>query len=621
MLLGFAARYVNAQNPPQEELKKLSLEDLMDINVTAVSRNATPILRTAAAITVLTAEDIRRSGVTNIPELLRLVPGLNVARQNAGSWGISARGFNSVAADKMLVLIDGRTVYSPLFSGTFWETLDLVLDDIERIEVVRGPGATLWGANAVNGIINIVMKSAFQTKGTYAVLRGGGAYDLASAAARYGGSLRQDTNYRLSAKYSYRDQMKFANGTDAQDSTRFGRLGFRVDRARTADDITVEGDFYNGLAGFPGRQDSKLFGGSVQGRLVHRFSNSELQVQTYFQRDYRRVSLQSEFFQRVFDVDVQHRIPVGSHHRFTWGAEYRWNADETRPTAVLSFVPAERTYPMVTSFVQDEISLAANRVEIDVGSKFEHNDFSGFEIQPSVRANWLIEENQAVWASVSRAVRTPTRFDSDIRFSPPGLTIFGNPDFKAEALVAYEAGYRASPNRRFSLDIATFINVYDRLRSVEFRPSNRALELNNLNARTYGGEVEGNFDATSWLRLRTNYSYLFKRLTTESGTVDLFAGTLEGNDPRNQFLVQALTNLPGRLEWDTTLRFVGSLPAPVVPHYTELDSRLGWDPIPGLEVSLIGRNLLDRAHPEFGPPSPFREEVERNIYVRLAFRF
>ena len=358
LILGIARSPAVAQNAPEGDFKKLTLEELLDVNVTSVSRKAESLSKTAAAITVITAEDIRRTGVTSIPEALRLVPGLQVARFNNGSWAISARGFNSTAANKLLVLIDGRTVYSPLFSGTFWEVQDLILDDIARIEVVRGPGAALWGSNAVNGIINIMTKSAHQTKSNAVILTGGGANDLALGSFRSGGAFDPNTSYRAFAKYLYRDQMVFANGNDAKDSVRIGRTGFRVDGAHGKDEFTLQGDAYRGFEGIASRDDAKVLGGDVLGRWSRKISNtSELQVQAYYDRSLRRVPLQSDFHQRVFDIDLQHHFEMGRHD-ITWGAGYRWNSDTTVRTPVLFFVPSERTYPLETAFVQDEISLA-----------------------------------------------------------------------------------------------------------------------------------------------------------------------------------------------------------------------------------------------------------------------
>jgi iron complex outermembrane receptor protein len=605
----------------QQSLNKLTLEELMDINITSVARTPDTLQRTAAAVTIITAEEIRRSGATNIPELLRVVPGLQVARFNGGSWAITARGFNSNAANKLLVQIDGRTVYSPIFSGTFWETQEIVLDEIDRIEVVRGPGATLYGANAVNGIINIITRSAHQTTQNYLLLRGGGREDLGLVSGRAAGKVDADTSYRVDFKYSYRDQLVFSNGNGSQDSTRLGRAGFRVDSSKGATDIMVSGDFYNGLEGVAAREDAKLMGGNILTRIVHRFAGgSELQLLSYYERDYRRVPLQSEFYQRIFDLDLQHHFQIGR-SRITWGGQLRRSSDVTKDTPVLVFTPRSRVYPLLTAFAEHEVSLAQDRVTVTAGTKIEHNDFSGVEVQPSVRTSWLMKTNHSIWAAVSRAVRTPTRFDSDIRFGPPALTIVGNPGFRSESVIAYEGGYRAHPHPRLSLDAAIFYNVYDRLRTLEFAGAGRVNILNGLNARTRGVELETSVDATSWMRVRGNYSFLGKRLSFDTGHSDIFGSTLEANDPPHQFLLQVATDLPHRLEFDAMVRFVDRLPAPVVPRYTELDGRLGWNVTPRLELSLIGKNLLRPHHPEFGGAGPTRVEAERNIYGKIGIRF
>jgi len=611
-----------AQDPPQSDFKRLTLEELMDVDVTSVSRKAERLGQTAAAVTVITAEDIRRSGATTIPELLRFVPGLQVARFNNGSWSISARGFSSTAANKLLVMIDGRTVYSPLFSGTFWEVQDLVLEDIARIEVVRGPGATLYGANAVNGVISIITRTAHQTKSNYLTMTGGGAEDLGGISFRNGVGIGPDTSYRVFGKYLYRDQMKLANGNDAGDSVRIGRTGFRMDSTAGSNDFTVQGDAYRGFEGLPGRDDAKILGGDLLARWNRKFSNrSDVQVQAYYARDLRRVPLQSDFHQRIFDIDLQHRFVI-SRHTLTWGAEYRWNSDTSVRTPVLFFVPPERTYPLETAFVQDEISLAGDRLKVQFGSKFEHNDFTGFEAQPSVRAAWTVRADQFVWGAVTRAVRTPTRFDSDIRFGPPGFQFVGNPNFQAESLVAFEFGYRAKPLARVSVDLATFYNTYDKIRSLEAQPaSGSILLLNNMNASTDGVEISATYDVLERFRVLAGYSYLEKRLTPDTGHVDFFNGTIEGNDPRHQFFIRGSADLGRKIELDSTLRFVSSLPAPPVPSYTEMDARVGWFATRKIELSVNGRNLLHSQHPEYGPPSPAREEVERNIYGRVSFRF
>jgi iron complex outermembrane receptor protein len=417
--------------------------------------------------------------------------------------------------------------------------------------------------------------------------------------------------------------MALANGGDANDSAGIGRLGFRVDSTTAPSDVTFQGDFYQGVESILARENAKVLGGNILGRWTKRTSNgSEFQIQSYFERNYRRVPLQSDFNQKTFDLDFQHELSPSGIQTLIWGAEFRWTSDQTRPTPVLSFSPRERSYPLATAFIQDELALAQGRARLTLGSKFEHNDFSGFEIQPSIRLAITVQPEQTLWAAVTRAVRTPTRFDSDIRFTPPGLVISGNPDFQSEKLIAYELGYRARLQNRFSIDIASFYNDYDDLRSLELggAPGN-VLILNNLNATSYGGEVSTNFDASDRLRFTTGYSYLGKRLTSAPGSRDVFSGTLEGNDPKHQFLIRGSADLPLNLEFDSAFRFLGSLPAPPVPRYAELDARLGWSPNPDLDLSIVGRNLLDAQHPEFGPPGPFREELERNIYGQIRFRF
>jgi iron complex outermembrane receptor protein len=340
----------------------------------------------------------------------------------------------------------------------------------------------------------------------------------------------------------------------------------------------------------------------------------------YYERDDRRVPLQSDFHQRIFDIDLQHHFVV-DRHTITWGAGYRWNSDTTFPTPILQFVPASRTYPMQAAFIQDEISFSKDRVTLQVGSKFEHNDFSNLEAQPSARLSWTVHPDHFLWTAITRAVRTPTRFDSDIRFGPPTFQFVGNPDFKSEEETALEWGYRARPTPMMSVDIATYFNVYDRLRSLELQRTGQVSILNNLNAHTYGAEIAATYDVLDDFRISGGYSYFGKNLTLDAGHVDAFNGTVEGNDPKHQFLLRGSADLPHSLEWDGTLRFVDNLPAPPVPSYFELDQRVGWSPTRNLEFSVVGRNLLHDRHPEFGPASPTREEVRREVFGGIALRF
>jgi iron complex outermembrane recepter protein len=614
-----------AQDDPQTDFKKLSLEQLLDVNVSSVTRRLAPLGQTAAAITVITGEDIRRIGVTGIAEALRLVPGMQVARVNASSWAISARGFSTQIADKMLVLIDGRTVYSPVFAGVFWELQDLVLDDVDRIEVVRGPGGTLWGANAVNGVVNIVTKNAHQTQSTTFIQTAGGAETLSITSFRTGAAIGADTSYRVYGKYFYRDQLVQPNGDPAQDSSRFGRSGIRIDNSHGLDELTVEAEAYRGFEGLFAQADAKLLGGHALGRWTRRISSdSSIRVQASYERLLRRMYPSSEIHQRIFDLDLQHQFGVGA-HALSWGAGYRWNSDTTEPMPTVKFMPAKRSYPLQTAFIQDELSFLQNRVKLQLGSKVEHNDFSGFELQPAVRVSWAMRPNRFAWAAVSRAVRTPTRFDTETNIAIPPLVLAGNEDFESEKVVAFEAGYRTGLGARWSADLATFFNIYDDLRSTELSPASQPTPtirfLNNLNAKTYGLEFGASFDATDSFRVTSGYSYLGKRLRMNSGHADIFGNFLEGDDPKHQFFVRTSLDMPHRVEWDSTLRFVGRLQAPGVPSYFELDARLGWNPAPRVELSLIGRNLFHNRHREFSQASPIAEEVQRDIYGRVALRF
>jgi len=612
-----------AQNQAQSDLKKLTLEELMDVNVNAVSRKEEPLGPTPAAVTVITAEDIRRSGVTSIPEALRLVPGVQVARINASSWAISARGFNTQVSNKMLVQIDGRTVYSPIFGGVFWELQDLVLDDIARIEVVRGPGATLWGTNAVNGIVNIITKSAHQTKSTAIVLTGGGADDLGLASFRTGGALTPDTSYRVASKYFYRDEMVLPTGSESKDSSRFARTRFRIDSTQGANEWTLEGDVFRGFEGLLGRPDAKLLGGDVLARWSRKISNdSSIQIQASYDRLLQRETFNSDIRQRMANVDLQHQFAVGRHN-VIWGGGYRWQGDTNFPMPLIRLVPAKRAYPLETAFIQDEISLSQNRLKLEIGSKFERNDFTGFEMQPSIRTSWAIHPDEFIWGAVSRAVRTPTRFDTDTEVTFPGVRLLGNPNFKSEAVVAFESGYRSRIARRLSMDVATFFNIYDNLRNTEPRGAPEVfMFFNNLNAKTYGGELSASYDVLDRLRITANYSYLGKHLRLEPGHFDIFGTQLEGNDAKHSFQVRGSADLPHRVEIDSAVRFVSRLPLPSIPGYFEFDSRLAWLPDPRVELSIIGRNLLHTHHPEFNQPLPTPpEEVQRNVYGRVALRF
>jgi iron complex outermembrane receptor protein len=605
-------------------VKRLSLEQLMEIDVTSVSKRAEPLSAAAAAITVITAEDVRRSGATNLPEALRLATGLEVAQSDGRTWAISARGFNITSANKLLVVIDGRSVYTPLFSGVFWDVQDTFLPDVDRIEVIRGPGATLWGANAVNGVINIITKSARATSGGLA-MAGGGRGERAFGGARYGGQTAGGISYRAYGNYVYRDALERASGKSAEDPLRRGQGGFRLDWDRSkADAYTLQGDLYQGLSGEAIRTDTELSGGNVLGRFTRQLDGGgDLRLQAYFDQTHRRTPKFFEERRNTYDLDLQHHFNATPRQEVVWGVGYRVTSDEVGNSAAVAFLPSHRTQTLVNVFAQDEITLRPERLHLTLGSKVEHNDYTGFEVQPSIRLAYTPSSHQTLWGAVSRAVRTPTRLDTDVRFYiGPFVLLRGDTGFRSESVVAYELGWRLAPRRDLTFDVATFYNDYGRLRSEELTRGNLPIFLaNKLKAETYGGEVSANYQMLPWWRWYAGYSYLHKRFSLEPGSTDATGGAAEGNDPDRQSWLRTSLDLPGRIELDAWLRHVDMLPAPNVPAYTELDLRLGFRWTARLDLSLAGRNLLHAHHPEFGSPGPTREEVPRSVFGRIEWHF
>ena len=606
------------------ELKSLSIEELMEIDVTSVSRRSERVSQAAAAVSVITSEDIRRSGVTTLPEALRLANALHVARADSRTWAISARGFNITTANKMLVLIDGRSIYTPLFSGVFWDVQDIVLEDVDRIEVIRGPGATLWGANAVNGVINIISKSARQTQGGL-VSAGAGNEERGFGALQHGGKLGERTWYRAYGKHRSVDALALASGGSAEDPLRMTQGGFRVDGERSErDSFTLQGDVYQGRIGELIRSDTDVAGGNLLGRWTRRFSEtSSLDLQVYWDRTHRRVPTQFEERRDTWDVELQHRLPLGGRHDLVWGLGYRSSSDDVESSPVLLWVPGERDLDLFTAFAQDEISLIPERLRLTLGARLEAHEIAGTEVQPTVRVAWTPGERQILWGAVSRAVRAPTRIDEDIRFvSGPVVVLQGNPDFEFEEVIAYELGYRLQPRASTSLDFVAFYNVYDDLRSQERPASGAPVPItlgNELNAETWGGELRLNLQAAPWWRLYSSYSFFQKDLSFDPGSTDVTGGASEGNDPESRFALRSYMDLPGRLELDAWLRYTDRLPQPRVPAYTELDLRLGWRATDRLELSLVGQNLLNEQHAEFWTAIP--KEVERSFYGRATWRF
>jgi iron complex outermembrane receptor protein len=606
-------------------IKQLSIEELLELDVTLPLRHDERIMDAPAAVTVLTSEDLRRQGAVSLPEALRHVPGLFVGRFSSSAWVIASRGFATTSANKMLVMIDGRSVYSPLFSGVFWEQQDTLLLDLDRVEVIRGPGASLWGANAVNGVINVVSKRAADTQGML-VNVGGGTEEQFMTGVRYGG--RAGTgHYRVYGKFFQRDGAR-VNDVDAADGQRFGQAGFRTDWNRSSNSFTLQGDLYRTTGdSLPSGDHIASDGVNVLARWTRRpSSRSEWQVQSYVDRTHRFVPNQIDEKRTTWDLDVQQRWNAHGRHTLSVGGSYRYSADQTRSSSFLAFDPASRATHLVGAFVQDEIVLSPT-VRAIAGTKVERNGYTGVEWQPSVRVRWMPTGLQTVWASLSRAVRLPTRFDTDIRvFQGPVLAAVGNPDFRSESVVAFEVGYRVAPSARVAFDLTGFHNRYDDLRTQDFTGT-RVVLGNGLNDRSLGANISMTVQPRPWAGLTASYTRLAHDLSLDAGSTDVFRGLFETIDPEHMARVMGRFDLPGRVELDVMTNFIGALPQirpdiPGTPSYSEAGFRVGWRLSANAEVAFIGRDVLNDGHVEFVSPTTSRITVlERALFSRVTLSF
>jgi len=611
-----------------QDLKRLSIEELSALDVTSVSRRSERLSETAAAISVVRQDDIRRSGATTLPEAMRLADGLDVARVNSSTWAISARGFTTNPANKLLVLIDGRSVYSPLTSGTFWDAQEVLLNDVDRVEVIRGPGGSVWGANAVNGVVNVIMKEASATRGDFVTLTAG-TDEHVIAGARHGGRFGATGSYRVYGRYRQHGAQIFrATGLSSGDPVQTGHGGFRLESGtQSASRWFVEGDLYRGTTGFSDRPDGDIAGGNLVGRVTRAVSSTaEFRAQVNYDRIYRRVPQQFEETRHTIDLDAQHRVALGTRHNLVMGGGLRVTRGDDLGIAGFFFDPQVRTSTLVGLFAQDEITIAPQRVYLTIGSKFERNDFTGLEVQPTVRVRWSPTHRQTVWGAVSRAVRLPTRFDTDLRFRNTvtgAVTLEGSEAFDSEEVIAYESGYRIRPLSRLTLDVAAFANRYDRLRSTElvFRPAPVIVLQNLLNARTNGIEMGATVEPASRWRVHGWYAYLSKDLSFDPGSRDVYGGSVEGNDPAHRFSLRSYLDLPRGLAVDAFFRHVSRRPDPLVPAYRELDVRLGWMVRGGWDISLVGQNLLHDHHSELLPASAPHYDFRRGFFVRSGWRF
>ena len=638
LLAGLGLAPADAVFAATDDLGELSLEDLMQIEVTSASKRAQRLSETPAAVYVLGNEEIRRSGVQTIPDALRLVPGLHVGNIDGNKWAVTARGFNNQFANKLLVMIDGRSVYTPLFSGTWWDVQDVVLEDIDRIEVIRGPGGTVWGANAVNGVINIITRSARETQGLQ-VTSSAGNLDRYSGSGRWGGMVDDDLAYRVYVKGF--DRRAFDTPLDgvseANDQWYQVRGGFRGDWEVTGrDTLTFQGDYYGGESGERPVEDpfssrtTDMQGGNALLRWTRSLGeDSEVVTQLYYDRTDRETPNTFGEVRNTADLEVRHMLPEWHRNRLQWGTGYRFSGDKIRKTAPpLDFQPGSRDTHLWSAFVQDEIDLWPGWLRLTAGSKFEHNDFTGFEYQPTARLLATPHESHTLWLSGSRAVRTPSRVEDDLNFifpsGPVTALISKNDAFRSEKVWAIEAGYRATPLPNVNIDLAGYYNIYDDLRTFEITGAPGlcppplppgfcapAIWGNEMEARGWGTELVGNWRPTEYLQFTTVYTWMKVRADLKDGSTDPTSVNTEDSTPEHQVQLRARVDLPWDLQLDSNLFWVGKVPnetyfdgagndVVVVDDYFRLDLRLGWRPRPGVDVSFVGQNLTSANHAEFG---------------------
>lgn len=603
-------------------LSHLTLEELGQLEVSSVSKRPERLADAAAAIYVITQNDIRRAGAVSLPEALRLAPNLHVALSNSNTYAITARGFNTSTANKLLVLIDGRTVYTPLSASVFWDMQEILLDDVERIEVISGPGGTLWGANAVNGVINIITRGATDTEGV--LMRADAGNDDRGVALRDGWRVGEQTSMRLYAKRIDHDGTTTASGTPVADSWQIGQAGFRMDRKEARDSWTLQGDAYEGKADIVnGSRDTN--GANLLTRWSRELSgDAGMQLQVYLDHVQRRQVANSLVFNLdldTIDIDFQHHTTMGPDHEFVWGGGYRYMDLRTQGNVLFWFNPPDSKLSLSNLFAQDTLRLAKN-LKLTLGAKIEHNRYTGMEFQPNVRLAYKPDDNRLWWSAISRVVRTPSAIDRNFEYripSPPSR-LLGGQKFVSEVLTAYEMGYRAQPLSALSYSVSGFFNDYTRLRSFELTSPNNYELGNGVAARTYGIELWGQYLVNERWRLSAGYSRLFERFRFRPGSTDPTRPSAGANDPRYQASLRSSHDVTDSVTFDAGLRAVGALPNPAVSSYTALDMRAAWVVRKGVELSLSGFNILDTRHPEFAASSGPRSEVGRKVVLGLTWQ-
>ena len=642
-----AATADDAGSDSLDLLKQLSLEELANLKVSIVSKRPERLADTAAAAFVITADDIRRSGATSIPDLLRIVPGLNVARIDAMEYSVSSRGFPGLFANKLLVLIDGRSIYTPLFAGVFWQVQDTLLEDIERIEVIRGPGAAVWGANAVNGVINIITKSATDTQG--GLLSGYASDEEYGIATRYGDSLTDDSFFRIYAKHRYLEGAVALDGNTAEGEADDMRAGFRIDwQANVVDLLRLQGDIYRTQPEGDGFSD--FSGGNLLASWQHEFdSQATGSLQVYYDRTKLSVFDAAET-RDTLDIEYRHQAPTDDDHSISWGLGYRISHDKIDNSFFAEAQPDSRTNHLFSGFIQDDIALSSEKLYLTLGTKLEHNDYTGFEFQPSARLRWYPDDQQILWAAISRAIRTPTRSERSLSVrtlrmpasaQTNNLRLFhvlkGTDDFDSESLLAFELGHRIQIGTELALDITAFYNDYDTLRGLETSPNIIPEPLTNpeylavtsiinnaASGKVQGLELSGDWRINSDWRLQINYSFLDVEVNLTDNSPTVSTEISAGENPSHQLSLHSAIDIRDDLELDIWLHYVDQLPSLNADSYITAGARLAWRVSDNFEISVVGRNLVDNKHLEYIDellPDNTPREIERDIYARLKWRF
>ncbi len=646
-LLSLACQAAVPAAPDAGSLADLSLEELSNIQITSVSKKAERLSDAAASVFVITADDIRRSGVRRLPDALRLAPNLQVTQISASGHSISARGFNGPDAGKLLVLVDGRSVYTPRFSGVFWDAQDVMLEDVERIEVISGPGGTLWGVNAVNGVINIITRSAASTQGVL-VPAGIGNRD-ADAAVRYGGTLGPDAHYRVYGMYLDQYHTKTDTGQTKDDAWHKSQAGFRIDWSQGGDSLAVNANGYQASEGqpLPGTisigiplplGEISISGANLTARWARALEGgSSFSLQGYYERTTRDVPPSFSETLDILDLQLQHSLrPIGI-HTLVWGGEFRYGMDRITNASFLfpgtstpffGFLPTDVNQKWPSLFAQDEVRLRED-LRLAVGARLERNDYTGAEFLPNGRVAWKVAADHLLWIAASRAVRAPSRFDRDtfVPAAPPFL-LAGGPDVRSEVANVYEIGYRGQPTSRLSYSATVYHADYDHLRSQELAPSRTFFFFSNLlRGNTTGIETWATYQASEAWRIAAGLNALRERLSVKPGGNDAVdASDQEGNDPTHTWMLRSSFDFAYRTELDAMVRRVSALSHPLpqsgaysVPAYTAVDLRAGWRALRDLELSITGRNLFSGGHGEMSDPAT-RTRFGQDVFFKLACR-